>query len=63
MLRAVRAIFHGEPGANVSNLKDLSGAPLVPFILLSAGLVALGVFPGLVLKIAGPVLRGLTGGG
>ncbi len=56
MLRAIRNVFFGEVSMEVEKTHDLSaGSTRWPYILLVAGLVLFGFFPGLIIELAKPV--------
>jgi NADH-quinone oxidoreductase subunit M len=57
-LRAVRASVHG-PGSRFPDLTDLTGREISLAGFFAAGIVAVGVSPGLVLSMARPVLLAL----
>jgi len=46
MLRAVRAVWHGEPAEKLAGVPDANAWRRVPFVLLLAALLIFGVFPG-----------------
>lgn len=59
-LRAVREVVHGEVAAEWAGVRDLSGGDLVPVALLVAAIIALGVWPRLVLTMTGDVFAVLA---
>ena len=59
-LRAVREVVHGEAAAEWGSIRDLGAGDLVPVIVLAVGIVALGVWPRLVLAMSGDVFGNLA---
>jgi NADH-quinone oxidoreductase subunit M len=57
VLRAVRTIFLGPPPAGHGTLRDAQGVEWASFVILSGALVALGVWPRLIL---GPLNAGVA---
>ncbi|MEM6884716.1 MAG: NADH-quinone oxidoreductase subunit M [Verrucomicrobiota bacterium] len=56
MLRAVRHVFYGNISEEVAGTEDLSvGSVRWPYILMVAGLVLFGFFPGLIIEMSKPV--------
>lgn len=56
MLRAVRSVFYGEVSPDVEKTHDLSGdSSRWPYVLMVAGLVIFGFFPGIIINLAEPV--------
>ncbi|MEM6823254.1 MAG: NADH-quinone oxidoreductase subunit M [Verrucomicrobiota bacterium] len=63
MLRAIRSIFFGEVAVEVEKAEDLvTYRSRWPYMLLIAGLVLFGVFPGLLVSLAKPILSVLLAG-
>jgi NADH-quinone oxidoreductase subunit M len=58
-LRAVREVVHGEAAGEWAGIRDLSPGDLLPVVLLGAGIIALGVWPRLVLDMTGGVFAAL----
>ncbi len=59
-LRAVRAIFHGEPTNPVAGARDLENwSERWPFVMLAAGLVLVGVLPKIILNWVTPVFEAM----
>ncbi|MDF1541710.1 MAG: NADH-quinone oxidoreductase subunit M [Anaerosomatales bacterium] len=59
-LRAVREVVHGKVAGEWAGIPDLSIADLIPVLLLAAVIVALGVWPRIVLAITGDVFASLA---
>lgn len=55
-LRAVREVVHGPPAEEWREMRDLSAGDLIPVGILAFGIVALGVWPKLVLAMTGDAL-------
>lgn len=65
-LRAVREVVHGESTGEWAAIRDLSVGDLVPVVLLAVAIIALGVWPRLVLMMTDGTLEALAlavGGG
>jgi len=59
-LRAVSEVVHGEARGEWSGIADLSFGDLLPVMLLSLAIVALGVWPRLVVGMTGELLEALA---
>ncbi|MCE5203848.1 MAG: NADH-quinone oxidoreductase subunit M [Actinomycetia bacterium] len=65
-LSAVKAINHGEPAVEWAHVSDLKATELVAAAPLAAGILAVGVAPGVLLGVVSPVVQALAavvGGG
>jgi NADH-quinone oxidoreductase subunit M len=59
-LRAVREVVHGEAAGEWVGIRDLTVGDLIPVGLLVAGVIALGVWPRIVLLMTGDIFATLA---
>ena len=67
MLRAIRSIWHGESGRSLEDLlvPEANAWRRLPFVLLLAGLLFFGIFPGVLanrIKISAEAIVKMAGG-
>jgi NADH-quinone oxidoreductase subunit M len=62
-LRAVRKVAQGPVGEGWEALPDLAPSEVAATAMLAASVLVLGLAPGIVASVVGPVVTALTGGG
>nr|WP_018290697.1 NADH-quinone oxidoreductase subunit M [Verrucomicrobium sp. 3C] len=58
-LRAVRSVFYGDLPQHLAGTMDVKGFRRIPYALLMAALLILGIWPGTLLGVVGPGVRGV----
>ncbi len=57
-LRAVRAVFYGDLPQHLAETGDVEGVARIPYVLLMAALLILGIWPGTLLGVVGSGVKG-----
>ncbi|VVM05177.1 NADH-quinone oxidoreductase subunit M [Methylacidimicrobium cyclopophantes] len=57
-LRAVRSVFYGDLPQHLIQANDVEGSGRIPYMLLMAALLILGIWPGTLLGVVGSGVRG-----
>ncbi|VVM08029.1 complex I subunit 4 family protein [Methylacidimicrobium tartarophylax] len=56
-LRAVRSVFYGDLPQHLAETVDVEGSKRIPYALLMAALLILGIWPGTLLGVVGPGVK------